>query len=72
MLGKLVIAAGDRAAATHVLGLKLDAIGGEDELRLLRCRLGALPQGAERRIHLAGRTGGDMDVAALEDGAGDV
>ena len=50
------VGAGDGAAIEEVFGLKLGAVGGEDELGLLAGGRGTLPQGGEGGGDLAGRT----------------
>jgi hypothetical protein len=72
VIGKLGVGAGDRAAAREILGLEGFAVGREDELGLLGGRLGAAAQGAKGFVNAAGRAGHQVDVAALENGAGDV
>ena len=62
------IAAGDRIGAADVFDLKRLAIGGQNELSILRRRLGAGAQGSKCFIHPAGLAGGDMDIAALKHG----
>ena len=66
VIRELGIGAGNGIGAAEVFRLKRLAVGGQNELGLGRCRLGAGAQGLERFIHLAGGAGDDMDIAALK------
>ena len=66
------VGAGDGFAVDQILRLQVDAVRGEDELRLGRARLGAFTQGFQRLVDRARIARGDMDIVALEDTAGKV
>ena len=72
MVGEIGVVADDGFAGGDILRLELVAIGGEDEADFLAGGLGAAAQGRQGVADGAGEAGGDVDVAALEDGAGDV
>lgn len=62
----------DRLTTRQVLGLKLLAIGGEDELGFVGRSLWAVAQCGEGFANLTGRASRDVDVTALKDAAREI
>jgi len=69
MIGESGVTAGDGFTGGDVLGLEIDAIGGEDELRLGAGGGGAVAKGCQGRCDIARRAGREVDVVGLQDAA---
>lgn len=72
VIGKLGVGTGNCLAAGKVFRLELVAIGGEDEFGLCCEGLRAVAQGFQGVVDGADAAGGNMDVAALKQAAGNV
>lgn len=69
MVGEIGVAAGDGLAGGDVLGLEVDAVSGEDELRLGAGGGRAFAQGGEGCRDFARDAGRKVDVVGLQDAA---
>ncbi len=69
MIGEIGVAAGDGLAGGDVLGLEVDAVGGENELGLGAGRGGAVAKGGQGCRDVARFAGFQVDVVGLQDAA---
>ena len=69
MVGKILVGTGDGLAARQVLGLKVHAVGRQDELRFRFGGRGALLQRRQRLRDLSRVACGDVNVVGLKNAA---